>query len=39
MDLAKQKVIPDGSNVLFIHTGGLGGLFQYEDVISELLNF
>ena len=39
MDLAKQKVIPDGSNVLFIHTGGLGGIFQYEDVISELLNF
>jgi 1-aminocyclopropane-1-carboxylate deaminase len=39
MDLAKQKVISDGSNVLFIHTGGLGGLFQYEDVLSELLNF
>ena len=39
MDLVKQKVIPDDSKVLFIHTGGLGGLFQYEDVISEMLNF
>ncbi len=39
LDLVKQKVIPDGSKVLFIHTGGLGGLFQYEDVISEMLNF
>ncbi len=39
LDLAKQKVIPHDSKVLFLHTGGLGGLFQYEDVISEILNF
>lgn len=39
MDLVKQGTIPQASKVLFIHTGGLGGLFQYEDVISELLKF
>ncbi|MCG1011224.1 D-cysteine desulfhydrase family protein [Tepidanaerobacter sp. GT38] len=39
MDLVRKKVIPQDSNVLFIHTGGLGGLFQYDDVISELLKF
>lgn len=39
IDLAKREIIPNDSNVLFIHTGGLGGLFQYEDIISEMLNF
>jgi len=35
IDLIKNQVIPKGSRVLFMHTGGLGGLFQYEDVIAE----
>lgn len=38
MDIVKRKVIPKGSKVL-LHTGGLGGLFQYEDIVSEMLNF
>lgn len=38
-DIVKRKVIPQNSNVLFIHTGGLGGLFQYEDIISKILDF
>ncbi|HHW55472.1 MAG: D-cysteine desulfhydrase family protein [bacterium] len=37
MDLAKREIIPPGSRVLFLHTGGLGGLFQYEDMIGEML--
>lgn len=34
-----QKIIPQDSKVLFVHIGGIGGLFQYEDVISKMLNF
>lgn len=37
MDLVHGGVIPPGARVLFVHTGGLGGLFQYEDIISEML--
>ncbi len=39
MDLVRQKTIPESSNVLFVHTGGLGGLFQYEDIVSKMLKF
>jgi len=38
VDMIKRKTIPPGSNVLFVHTGGLGGIFQYEDVISKWIN-
>lgn len=37
LDLAKRKIIPPGSRVLFVHTGGVGGLFQYEDLVSGML--
>lgn len=37
IDIIKKKNIPKGSRVLFIHTGGLGGLFQYEEIISKMI--
>lgn len=38
-DMAKEKILPQDSKVLFIHTGGLGGLFYYDDVISNMMKF
>jgi len=37
IDMIKKGIIPKNSRVLFVHTGGLGGIFQYEDVISTML--
>mgnify|MGYP000100228158 FL=1 len=37
MDMIRKQVIPPGSKVLFVHTGGLGGIFQYEDIIAGML--
>ncbi|AYO29811.1 D-cysteine desulfhydrase family protein [Biomaibacter acetigenes] len=37
LDLIDKKIIPQGSKVLFIHTGGLGGIFQYEKIIGDML--
>ena len=33
--LVADGTIPKGSRVCFVHTGGLAGLFAYEDVLSE----
>lgn len=38
IDMIKKGIIPSGSNVLFVHTGGLGGIFQYEDIISKWID-
>lgn len=35
MDIIDKRIIPQGSKVLFINTGGLGGLFQYEEIVSK----
>lgn len=37
IDLLKKNVIPKGSAVLFIHTGGITSIFQYDDVIRKFL--
>lgn len=37
IDMIKKGVIPKGAGVLFVHTGGLGGIFQYEEVVSEMI--
>jgi len=37
VDLMKRGVIPENSRVLFIHTGGLTSIFQYDDIIREFL--
>jgi len=37
IDMIKKGIIPKGSRVLFVHTGGLGGIFQYEDVIMDMI--
>lgn len=37
VDMVEGGAIPSGSKVLFIHTGGIGGLFQYEEVVSQIL--
>ncbi|HHW03289.1 MAG TPA: D-cysteine desulfhydrase family protein [Thermoanaerobacterales bacterium] len=37
LDLVNKRIIPQGSKVLFIHTGGLGGIFQYEEIIKDML--
>ena len=37
IDLLKKKVIPKGSTVLFIHTGGMTSIFQYDHIIREFL--
>ncbi|MCR4429464.1 MAG: D-cysteine desulfhydrase family protein [Tepidanaerobacteraceae bacterium] len=37
LDLISKGIIPRGSKVLFIHTGGLGGVFQYEKIIGDML--
>ncbi|MDI3535414.1 MAG: 1-aminocyclopropane-carboxylate deaminase [Thermosediminibacterales bacterium] len=37
MDMIRKQVIPQDSKVLFVHTGGLGGVFQYEDIIADML--
>ncbi len=37
VDLVKNGTIPQGSSVLFVHTGGLGGLFQYQDIMAGLM--
>ncbi len=36
-DLVRNGNIPTGSKVLFLHTGGLGGLFQYQDFLANNL--
>ncbi|WP_422449079.1 1-aminocyclopropane-1-carboxylate deaminase/D-cysteine desulfhydrase [Thermoanaerobacterium sp. DL9XJH110] len=38
LDLIKKRIIPREKNVLFIHTGGLGGIFQYENIISDMIS-
>jgi D-cysteine desulfhydrase family pyridoxal phosphate-dependent enzyme len=35
--LAREGHLPPGSRVLFVHTGGLPGLFGYERTLSRLL--
>ncbi len=39
VDLVNQKKIPRGSNILFMHTGGLPGIFSdiHEDAMQEKL--
>lgn len=37
LDMINKREIPRGSRVLYVHTGGLGGLFQYEEIISKML--
>lgn len=37
LDMIKKHQIPKASKVLYVHTGGLGGIFQYEEIISEML--
>ena len=32
-DRIRRGIIPSGSRVLFVHTGGLSGLFQYEEEV------
>ncbi|MEM8554837.1 MAG: D-cysteine desulfhydrase family protein [Pseudomonadota bacterium] len=36
--LIESGDIPKGSRVCFVHTGGLAGLFAYEDVLSDLMS-
>ncbi|MEM9249878.1 MAG: D-cysteine desulfhydrase family protein [Pseudomonadota bacterium] len=35
--LVEDGTLPKGSRVCFVHTGGLAGVFAYEDTLSELL--
>ena len=37
IDLIKRNIISEGSKVLFIHTGGITSIFQYDDIIRNLL--
>lgn len=37
LDMIRRQAIPQGAKVLFVHTGGLGGVFQYEELISGML--
>lgn len=37
MDLVRKGSIPQGSKIVFVHTGGLSGLFQYEEEVMSLL--
>jgi len=37
VDLLKKNIIPKGSTILFIHTGGMTSIFQYDDVIRKFL--
>ena len=37
VDLLKKNIIPKGSTILFIHTGGITSIFQYDDVIRKFL--
>ena len=38
MDLIHTGLIPPGSRVCFVHTGGLSSLFQYEEEFNAHLN-
>ncbi len=37
VDLVEKKIIPQGAKIVFIHTGGLSSLFQYEEEVMEML--
>lgn len=37
LDLVRKGRIPQGARVVFIHTGGLSGLFQYEEEVMAIL--
>lgn len=38
LDLVKNGTIPKGAKVVFVHTGGLSGLFQYEEEVMAILH-
>lgn len=35
--LVENGIIPQGARVCYVHTGGLGGLFGYSDMLSDAL--
>ena len=37
LDRIRQGIVPLASRVLFLHTGGLSGLFQYEEEVHRHL--
>ena len=37
IDLVKKNIIPKDSTILFIHTGGMTSIFQYDDIIRKFL--
>jgi len=37
IDIVKKEILPKNSSILFIHTGGMTSIFQYDEIIRKFL--